>query len=257
MHTVEQSVQILSKYISTTPSLCVVLGSGWNRILEHAQVETEISYKELFGVEASVPGHDGKLVVAGIENKRVLLMAGRLHSYEGYTTEQVTRPMQALAQSGLERIIITAAVGALNEKYAVGDFVILSDMITAFCKSPLVGPKFTDLSSPFDEAMQMDAREVCIENNMRAHEGVYVFVAGPHFETAADKMLYRHLGGDVIGMSTVPETIMANYLRINVLGIACVTNLAFVKHAHEDVLRASSEASGNMVTLLKGVIERD
>lgn len=254
MLSVYQSVQVLSQKVANFPEVAVVLGSGWNALLEQLDLETEISYEELFEVKATVPGHAGKLVIGSVGGKRIACMAGRFHTYEGYTTEQATRPLQAMAQAGLKKIIVTAAAGALNEHYQVGDFVILEDVITAFCPSPLPGADFVDMSQVFSASWRKQALRVCAANGIPHQQGVYVYVRGPHFETPADKMLYRHLGADAIGMSTVPETIMAQKLGVEVLGIAYVTNLAFVVHDHKDVLAAANAGSRQMVTLLQGVI---
>jgi purine-nucleoside phosphorylase len=149
--------------------------------------------------------------------------------------------------------VITAAAGALNEKYHVGDFIFLSDMITAFCSSPLKGAQFQDLSEVFDLQWRHKAVSICATQEIPVHEGVYVYTKGPHFETPADKMSFHHLGADVVGMSTVPETIMARWLKLKVLGLAYVTNLAFVTHDHKDVLAAAEQGSDRMVTLLKNL----
>ncbi len=254
MFTVKESVAILEKKLSKVPELLIILGSGWNKVLTEAEVETEIGYDQLFGVSASVPGHEGKLVIAKVEGKRVAFMAGRFHTYEGYTSEEVTRPLQALAEVGLKRVVVTSAAGALNEKYRVGDFVILSDLITAYGMSPLTGPEFVDMSEVFDPVWREQTAQAAGELELSFHDGVYVQVRGPHFETPADKMKYRHDGADVIGMSTVPESIMARKLGLKILGLSFVTNLAFVKHDHHDVLAAANEGSRQMVELLKKVM---
>lgn len=258
MFTVNESVKILQEKLQaagkTFPELCIVLGSGWNHVLKKVNSELELSYKDLFGVEASVPGHDGKLVIGTLDGKKIALMAGRLHTYEGHTTEESTRPLQSFAQVGLKKVILTAAAGALNEKYHVGDFVIMSDMITAFCQSPLVGPKFTDLSEVFDPEFRQFATEACLTSKAKFHDGVYCYVRGPHFETPADKMLYRHLGADAVGMSTVHEAIMSRYVGVRVLGLAFITNLAFVSHAHEDVLHAANEGGSQMTSVLQQLV---
>ena len=254
MFTVSQSVSLLSKEIPAFPTLCCVLGTGWSHVLHDVQVEVELPYDKVFGVAAGVPGHEGKLVIGKLGTQRIALMAGRLHTYEGYTTEEVTRPLQVFAQLGLRQLVVTAAVGALNEQYRVGDFVVLSDVLTAFCPSPLTGPKFTDLSQAFSPTLRQRALSACAAHQIPVHEGTYCYVRGPHFESPADKMFYHHAGADVIGMSTVPETIMANFLKVDVLGLAFVTNLAFVRHAHEDVLAAAEAGSVRMVTLLGEVL---
>lgn len=254
MKTVEQSLNLLKFEIQKFPDLLIILGSGWNKVLEKAEIIKEISYPDFLGVEASVPGHEGKLVIAKINGKEVAFMQGRLHTYEGYTSEEVTRPIQAFAQLGLKKMIVTAAAGGLNKQYQVGDFVVMSDMITSFCPSPLTGAKFQDLSLAFDLDFSARATEICAREHIPFHQGVYCYTRGPHFETPADKRLFATLGADVIGMSTVPETIMARWLKIDVLGLAFVTNLAFVKHDHKDVLAAADRGSQQMVMLLEELI---
>jgi purine-nucleoside phosphorylase len=181
-------------------------------------------------------------------------MVGRLHIYEGYTSEEVTRPVQALAKLGLKYVVLTAAAGGLCPDYQVGDFVVMNDMITAFCQSPLTGPQFVDLSAAFDPQLGDNALKLARHLGYSAHQGAYCFVRGPHFETPIDKRLYRQLGADVVGMSLVPETIMARSLGVKVLGIAFVTNLAFVVHDHQDVLAAAHAGSAKMSMLLSEII---
>lgn len=253
MYQTSKSLSILQQKVKKFPQLLFILGSGWNSLYQHLQVEIELGYSELFGVKATVPGHEGKLVIGTLDGQKVALMMGRFHTYEGYTSEEVTRPLQVFAKMGLKKVIITSAAGALNEKYRVGDFVILSDLITVFCPSSLTGPEFVDMSEVFVSELQAVAKHVCVNAGISFREGVYCYVRGPHFETPADKMLLRHLGADVVGMSTVPETIMARSLGIDVLGISFVTNLAFVKHDHHDVLAAAEQGSQQMVTLLRGL----
>jgi purine-nucleoside phosphorylase len=253
MFSVTETVTLLKTHLAEFPERLIVLGSGWSAILAECKVEVELGYDQLFGVAAGVPGHQGKLVIGKVGKQRLALMAGRFHTYEGYTTEEVTRPIQAFAQVGLKEVVITAAAGALNEKYHVGDFIFLSDMITAFCSSPLKGAQFQDLSEVFDLQWRHKAVSICATQEIPVHEGVYVYTKGPHFETPADKMFFHHLGADVVGMSTVPETIMARWLKLKVLGLAYVTNLAFVTHDHKDVLAAAEQGSDRMVTLLKNL----
>ncbi len=250
------ALEALLNIENSLPELVMVLGTGWKRVVEEMEVETEVSYKEWLGVEASVPGHEGKLVIGKLNGKRVAIMNGRLHMYEGYSAREATVPIRAMAEAGVKKLVVTSAVGALNEKYEVGDFVILSDMMTLFLSpdNPLVGPEFVDLSEAFDLAMREQAVKVCVMENIRFHEGVYVYIHGPNFETPADKMALRQLGADVVGMSTVPETIAARAMGIEVLGLSFVTNLAFVKHSHKEVLAAAEEKSEKMVGLLTGIV---
>lgn len=254
MNNFDKSLNLLKFEIQQFPELLIVLGSGWNKVLDQAEIVKEIPYKDFLGVEATVPGHEGKLIIAKVNDREVAFMQGRLHTYEGYSSEEVTRPIQLFAQLGLKKMIVTAAAGGLNKEYQVGDFVINSDMMTSFCESPLIGAKFQDLSAAFDVEYQQRAIEICSKNHFPFHQGVYAYTKGPHFETPVDKRLFAQLGADVIGMSTVPETIMARYLNIDVLGLAFVTNLAFVKHDHKDVLAAADRGSEQMVVLLSELI---
>jgi purine-nucleoside phosphorylase len=252
----QMAYEILQQKVASFPEMVITLGSGWNKVLSDAEIDVEIPYKEIFGVEASVPGHEGKLVIATIFQKRVAFMQGRLHMYEGYSGEEATLPVRVFHQAGMKQMIVTAACGALNEKYRVGDFCLTSDLLTLFLvlDNPLVGPKFLDMSEVFDEELRNIARKVLVEENIPFHEGVYAYYHGPNFETPADKMALKHMGADVCGMSTAPETIMARWLGVRVLSLALVTNLAFVKHAHEDVIAAAEEGSRGMVSLLEGVV---
>ncbi len=255
MLTESQSVKVVAARVQPFPSLVVMLGTGWNRVLADAKVETEISYKDLFGVETSVPGHEGKLIIAQIGQKRVAFMQGRLHLYEGYSGVEATLPIRVFAQAGAKQLIVTSAAGALNESYRVGDFVILTDLLTLFLKShPLIGPQFIDMSQVFSQSLRNVAKAVCAKESLSFREGIYAYMSGPHFETPADKMALHHLGADVVGMSTVPETIMARSLGLTVLGLSFVTNLAFVQHAHEDVLAAADQGAKQMVVLLGNLI---
>jgi len=256
MKSLDESFQIVNKKTSSFPETLLVLGSGWNKILDEMKVDTRISYDELFDVKTSVPGHNGELLIGTVNNKRVACMSGRFHMYEGFSGYEATTPIRLFAQLGIKNLILTAASGALNEKYKVGDFVILSDMITLFLAidSPLVGPKFIDVSEAFNKNMREKAVQLCASNNIPFHEGVYVYYHGPNYETPADKMALRFLGADVCGMSTVPETLVARSLGINVLGLAFVTNLAFVKHDHKEVVEQASKASEQMKKLLSSLI---
>jgi len=257
MFTEAQALKVLQGRVKDFPRLLVMLGSGWNRVLDTAQVEFESGYRELFGVEASVPGHEGKLVIAMVAGKRVAFMSGRFHLYEGYSAREATMPIRVLAKAGVKQMIATAACGALNEKYQVGDFCLTSDLLTLFLAldNPLVGPQFLDVSEVFDQEMRAIAREVLVKKKIAFHEGVYCYYHGPNYETPVDKMALKFLGGDVVGMSTVPETLMARWLKIRVLSFAFVTNLAFVKHNHKEVVAQANKASSKMAALLVGVIE--
>lgn len=251
----EQSLEVLTKKKMAVAEGLIVLGSGWNKVIEQVKNGQELSYKEVFGIEASVPGHEGKLITGELAGKQTTLMAGRMHLYEGYSAREATLPYRVLAESGVKRMIVTSASGGLNPKYEVGDFVVLSDLLTLFLlDNPLVGPEFIDMSEVFSTKWRRKAIKAASEMGAVAREGVYAYMHGPHFESFTDKMALRNLGADCVGMSTVPETIQAKALGLEVLGLSLVTNLAFVKHAHSDVLAAAEKASEKMAELLTRVI---
>jgi len=256
MFTSEKSFQILKNKVSSFPSTLIVLGSGWNNILKDVEINFEIGYETLFGVKTTVPGHTGKLVVGKINKKQVTFMSGRIHMYEGYSGEEATLPIRVFAKAGIKKLILTAACGALNPKYGVGDFVILSDILTLFLAldNPLSDPQFIDVSEVFDIKMRNKARKICVNKSIPFHEGVYAYYHGPNYETPADKMALKILGADVCGMSTVPETLTARSLGIKVLGLSFVTNLAFVKHDHKEVVREAEKGSKKMMCLLQNIL---
>ncbi|MFZ2025920.1 MAG: purine-nucleoside phosphorylase [Microgenomates group bacterium] len=256
MKTLTESYQTVSKKVPSFPTTVIILGSGWNKILDDMKIDVRISYEELFDVKTSVPGHSGELLIGSIGKKRVACMSGRFHMYEGFSGYEATAPIRLFAKLGVKNLVLTAACGALNEKYKVGDFVILSDMVTLFLAldNPIRGANFVDVSEVFDKDLREKAIQICAKNGIPFHEGTYVYYHGPNYETPADKMALRFLGADVVGMSTVPETLVARSLNINVLGLSFVTNLAFVKHNHKEVVAEANKASEKMKVLLNNLV---
>lgn len=256
MKTLAESYQTVSKKVPSFPTTVIILGSGWNKILDDMKIDVRISYEELFDVKTSVPGHSGELLIGSIGKKRVACMSGRFHMYEGFSGYEATAPIRLFAKLGVKNLVLTAACGALNEKYKVGDFVIFSDMVTLFLAldNPIRGANFVDVSEVFDKDLREKAIQICAKNDIPFHEGTYVYYHGPNYETPADKMALRFLGADVVGMSTVPETLVARSLNINVLGLSFVTNLAFVKHNHKEVVAEANKASEKMKVLLNNLV---
>lgn len=254
MYSEGEVIDFLQSKLKKIPPTAMVLGSGWNRVTEDVDVLQMLKFEDVFGVEAGVAGHKGELVLGRVGDKQVIFLCGRFHIYEGYSPYEVTLPVRAFARLGVKNLVLTAAVGGINPKYQVGDIVVLRDMITIFLVSPLTGSQFQDLSEPFYPELSQKALAVCRQKKIPHQEGVYLYLRGPHYETFADKKVCRLLGADVVGMSTVAETIMARRLGLNVLGLSCVTNLAFVKHSHAEVVANAEKVSKNMTALLKGVL---
>lgn len=246
----------MSKVIRERAKIGLILGSGWNKVIDEVKIIKSWPYQKLFKVKSTVPGHEGKLIYGKLSGKPVLILAGRFHIYEGHSAQTATEPIRLLKKLGVETLITTAAVGGLNPKYKVGDFVVLSDLLTLLVPTPLVGANFQDMSQAFDVKLIGLAKKTIASQKLPLQSGVYFYYHGPNFETPSDKRALRLLGGDVVGMSTAPETIMANHLGIKVLGLVFVTNLAFVKHNHLDVLAAATKASPQMSRLLTKLVDQ-
>lgn len=234
----------------------LILGSGWDKVLAKVKIIKSWDYTEIFSVKSTVPGHAGKLIYGTLAKKPVIILSGRFHIYEGHSAEKAVEPIKFLEKLGVRTLITTSACGGLNPKYQVGDFVILNDLLTLFSPTPLIGAKFQDMSQVYDQSLQQIAETAMTDLKLGWHKGVYVYYHGPQYETPADKMALRHLGADIVGMSTVPETTMAKYLGMKVLGLALVTNLAFVKHDHLEVLAQSEKASAKMSQLLEQIVQK-
>lgn len=253
MHTDKKALEMLNKHISNMPAQMAILGSGWKNVLAKSKIEVEIPFSEWLGVDTSVPGHEGRLVIAQIGSSRVAVMSGRIHTYEGFSSYQVTTPIRSLQLAGVQEMLVTSACGALNPKYAVGDFMLLTDLLTLFgaLDNPLVGPQFIDMSDTFDKSLRKRTVKIFNSLDFPFQQGVYCYYHGPNYETPADKKALRILGADVVGMSTVPETLVARSLGMKVLGLAFVTNLAFVKHNHKEVVAKAEAAGLQMAQLLE------
>lgn len=232
-----------------------ILGSGWGKIIENIKNKKEKGFETVFDQKTSVEGHAGKVISGLLFGKNLIVLSGRFHTYEGYSSFQVTKTARYLHEQGVKKIIITSASGGLNPKYQVGDLVILNDMISLFCQSPLTGSQFQNLSQPFSQKLIEAAEESALETDISLQKGVYVYMKGPHYETFADKMALRFLGADVVGMSTVPEVIMANHLGMEVLGLSMVTNLAFVKHSHKEVLKVAKNQQEKLARFINLLIK--
>lgn len=242
--------------INVKAKIGLILGSGWDRVLDKVKIIKATDYSEIFSVKSTVPGHQGRLIEGVLAGKPVIILSGRFHIYEGHSPQKAVEPIEYLKKIGISTLITTSACGGLNPKYQVGDFVILNDLLTLFSPTPLVGAKFQDMSQIYDRNLQQIAETAMTDLKLSFHKGVYVYYHGPQYETPADKMALRHLGADIVGMSTVPETTMAKHLGMKVLGLALVTNLAFVKHDHLEVLAQSEKASAKMSRLLFQIVEK-
>lgn len=253
------------------PKIALILGSGLGGLADSIQNADTIPYQDLpHWPTSTVWGHAGRLVVGELENQVVLVMQGRAHFYEGYSMSQVTFPVRVLQRLGIEILIVTNAAGAINPDYAPGDLMLITDnlnLIGMMGFNPLVGPnldelgaRFPDMSQAYDRALSELARQSARDRDILLHEGVYVGLSGPSFEGPADLRFLRAVGSDAVGMSTVPEVIVARHGGIRVLGISGISNKANLDGntptSHEEVLEAGQVMVPKLEAILRGVLQK-
>lgn len=252
------------------PRIGIVLGSGLGAVADAVKAKVSVPYREIpHFPQSTVAGHSGRLVAGKIGKAPVVLMQGRVHSYEGYTPQQVTFPMRVLGTLGIRAVVLTNAAGGIKDGYSIGQLVLLGDHINQMGWNPLTGPneerfavrkgaglRFFDMTEAYSKQLRSLAKQAASEEGFELEEGVYLATPGPSFETPAEIRAFRTLGATLVGMSTVPETIAARHMGIDVLGISCVTNLAAglgtTELSHEDV----SETGKRVEKRLAGLITR-
>ena len=251
------------------PRIGIVLGSGLGAVAEAVETPVFVPYGEIpHFPQSTVEGHSGRIVAGMLGGVPVIVMQGRVHFYEGYTPQQVTFPMRVLGRLGIESAILTNAAGGINANYQIGQLVLLSDHINLLGFNPLIGPneprfggipgsglRFFDMTEAYSVQLRALAQKAAQSVGTALHEGVYLATSGPSFETPAEIRAFRALGADLVGMSTVPETIVARHMGIRVLGISCVTNLAAgisaTQLSHQEVFEAGSRVQHQLARLLE------
>ena len=246
----------------------VVLGSGLGAFADTLDGRVETPYSAIPGWPVSTAvGHAGKLVAGRIESTEVIVLAGRAHLYEGYSSQQVTFGISELYRRGVKSVVLTNAAGGINEKYRPGDLVLISDHINLLGTNPLtgpnddlLGPRFPDMSEAYSKEYREIAKRAGHELGIVLDEGVYAATPGPSYETPAEIRYMRTIGADLVGMSTVPEAIVANHRGMKVLAISCVTNAAAgilpQKLVHEEVLEAGARVQDALIKLLRAVVPK-
>lgn len=261
-----QSAAYIQERIPQNPTLGIILGSGLGALVDIMEEKTVIPYGEIpHFPQSHVAGHAGNLVIGRIGNLVVAAMQGRFHFYEGFSMKEVAYPIYVMKLLGVRDLIVTNACGGINAGFRPGDLMLLTDYINMLGNNPLIGPnderfgvRFPDMSEAYSRALIAKAERAAGELGLAYQKGVYAIFSGPCYETAAEIRAYAHLGADAIGMSTVPETIAANYLGMRVLGIACITNMATgiakEKHTHEEVMRIAGESSERLCSWVRKII---
>ncbi len=263
---IQETAAFIRSKVKATPRVGIILGSGLGGLIDLVVKEAEISYGDLphFPV-STVQGHAGKLVFGKLGEQSVMLMAGRFHYYEGYDMQEVTFPVRVMKALGIETLIVSNAAGGMNTSYQVGDLVIIKDHINLFPEHPLRGPnderlgvRFQDMSEPYDLQLITMAQKIAQSKNLRVHTGVYAGLQGPTFETRAEYKWLHVIGADVVGMSTVPEVIVARHGNMKVFAASVVTDLGIRDElntiSHEEVLAAANAAAPLLAGLVADLV---
>lgn len=263
---VQQTVEYIKNKTGFTPEYGVILGSGLGSFTDDIKIEHTLPYNEIPNFPVStVEGHKGALVFGTIGDKRVVAMQGRFHYYEGYDMKQVTFPVRVMKYIGVAKLIVSNASGGVNPNYKVGSIVLIKDHINMLPEHPLrgknderFGPRFVNMSEPYSQKMITKAKELAKELNIEVQDGVYLGLQGPTFETLAEYKMVKALGGDCVGMSTVPEVIVARHMNLETFGLSVITDMgnedAIETITHEEVLEAAREAEPHVRQLIKQLI---
>ena len=252
----------------TAPEIAIVLGTGLGALGDAISVQSTVEYADVPGFPLStVESHHGRLLLGTLGGKRVVAMQGRFHRYEGYSLQQVTFPVRVLQALGARTLVVSNACGGMRADWNAGDVMLIADHINLLGDSPLIGanddsfgPRFPDMSEPYDESLRAIARAVAQERGITLREGVYVAVAGPNLETRAEYRMLRTCGADVVGMSTVPEVIVAKHGGMRVLGFSMITDMCLPDSLEpatlDKILAVARAAEPNLTALVRGVVER-
>jgi len=266
---VQETVSYIKSKINSDPEYGVILGSGLGSFTEEMKVEFTLPYNEIPNFPVStVQGHKGALVFGTIKNKKVVAMQGRFHFYEGYSMKEVTFPVRVMKYLGVTKLIVSNASGGVNPNYRVGSVVIIKDHINLAPEHPLrgknderFGPRFVNMSEPYSRKMIAKAKEIAIDLNIEVHEGIYLGLQGPTFETLVEYRMVKILGADCVGMSTVPEVIVARHMDVETFGISVITDMGDENNidtvSHDEVLEAAKKAEPEVRKLIKELILRN
>lgn len=267
MEQIKATAAFLSDKAPLKPKVGIILGSGLGGLVNAIDIKYSFEYSQIPNFPVStVEGHQGKLIFGLLDGKPVVAMQGRFHYYEGYTMQQVTFPVRVLQELGITHLFLSNAAGGLNPDFQVGDLMVIRDQINMFPENPLrgknlntLGPRFPEMGEPFNRNLIAIAHEIAIRNNIKLQTGVYVGSAGPTLETPAEYRMFRILGADATGMSTVPEVIVARHMGVHCFGISIITNMAVTEDmekgtTHDEVQDAAGKAEPTMTKIFTELI---
>lgn len=261
-----QAATYIADKSTVQPKVGLILGSGLGVLAEQISPANKIPYEHIPSFPVStVPGHAGQLVLGSLNGCQVVAMQGRFHHYEGYSLKEVTFPVRVMKELGAETLIVTNAAGGINEAFNAGDLMLIRDHLNFTFRTPLMGrneddwgPRFPDMSEPYDPSLRTLAHKVAEDQGIPLREGVYAGVVGPSYETPAEIRMLRIVGGDAVGMSTVPEVIVARHMGMRILGISCITNMAAgildQPLSHEEVMATADRVRDTFLSLVTGIV---
>lgn len=267
LNQINETVQYIREKTNQFQPVCgIILGTGLGGLVSEIDIKYTLPYEEIPNFPVStVEGHSGKLIFGYISEKPVIVMQGRFHYYEGYSMQQVVFPVRVMKYLGIATLLLSNASGGMNPAFEIGDVMILNDHINLLPDNPLMGknikefgPRFPDMSEAYDKKLIRKAQGIAQKLGYNVHEGVYISVSGPCFETPAEYKYMRIIGGDAVGMSTVPEVITARHMGLPCFAVSVITDIGIegriVEVTHEDVIEAASKAEVKMTNIFKGLI---
>jgi len=265
---INETLQVIRKFTTEKYPIGIILGTGLGGLVKEIEVKHQINYEDLphFPI-STVESHHGKLIFGTINGKNLVAMQGRFHYYEGYSMQQIAYPVRVMKFLGVETLLVSNACGGMNPQYRKGDVMIMVDHINMLGDNPLIGknedelgPRFPDMSEPYKFELIELAEKIALENQIKVQKGVYIAVPGPNLETRAEYKFLRATGADVVGMSTIPENIVANHMGMKVLGISIVTDECFpdtLKPVNvEEIIATAMQAEPKMTLIMKELIKR-
>lgn len=264
---IKETAGFIKNIIQDTPEFAIILGSGLGKLKDEVEIIHTLSYHKIpHFAQTTVAGHGGELIYGKLEGKKVLMMSGRFHYYEGHDMETLTFPIRVFHLLGIKNLILSNACGGVNPAFKVADVMIINDHINMMPEHPLrgknideLGPRFVDMSEPYNKKMIEVAADVAKKLDITAHQGCYVALQGPTFETPAEYGMIKAIGGDAVGMSTVPEVIVAKHQGMDCFGISIITDVGGPDIAltvtHEEVLQAADKAMPNVIKIVKGLVK--
>ena len=264
---IQETTAFLRDRMPFSPRTAIILGTGLGSLADALTDIVAIDYRDIphFPV-STVEGHNGRLLFGKLDGKEVLAMQGRFHYYEGYSMKEVTFPVRVMRELGIKTLFVSNAAGGTNPDFEIGDLMIITDHINLFPEHPLrgknieYGPRFPDMSEAYSKKLIAKALEIAQEKGIKVQQGVYLGTQGPTFETPSEYKMFHILGADAVGMSTVPEVIVANHCGIKVFGVSVITDLGvegkIVEVSHAEVQKAADEAQPRMTTIMRELINR-